>query len=200
MGLTTKRVICYIFGLMIMSLGVTLTIKANVGVGAWDALNVGLSKYAFTVGSWVIIIGVILIVINAVLMKRKPDLYAFFTIVIVGLYVDGWLFVFKSFQMDSLVFQVSLFLLGMCVLALGVTIYLQAKFAPNPVDNLMIALHTRFHMKLGLAKTVGEVIAFIFALLVKGPIGFGTIVITIFIGPIVQFFYPKVEGIIYKDN
>ncbi|MFP3338738.1 hypothetical protein R0J91_12205, partial [Micrococcus sp. SIMBA_131] len=65
-----KRFLFYVVGLFVLTAGITLTIKSDIGAGAWDALNVGLSEtIGFTVGSWVIIVGMILIIVNAILMR-----------------------------------------------------------------------------------------------------------------------------------
>ncbi|MRG87245.1 YczE/YyaS/YitT family protein [Salinibacillus xinjiangensis] len=189
------RSLCYIIGLLIVTLGISLTIKSDMGVGAWDALHVGLSKLLFTVGTWVIITGTMLIIINAILLKRKPDVYAFITIFIMGPAIDLWLWLL-NIEPYNLMMKFVIFTIGLLVLSTGVSIYLQAKFAPAPIDNLMIAIHTRFHVKLSVAKTIGEVIALIFALIFKGPIGIGTILVTFLVGPIIQVIYPRVEKIV----
>jgi uncharacterized protein len=198
MHINKTRIFCYITGLLILSLGVSISIKADVGIGAWDALNVGLSKIMFTVGTWVILVGIILIVINALLLKARPDFYALITIFIVGVGVDSWLFLFQSLDPNQLVVKYILFFIGLFFLSLGISVYLQAKFAPVPIDNLMIALQKRFGIGRGVAKTIGELLALTFAFIFKGPIGIGTILVTVLIGPLIQFFYPRIEKIISR--
>ncbi|MRH45079.1 membrane protein [Aquibacillus halophilus] len=195
MKLSLPRILSYVIGLLVLSFGVTLTIKSEMGTGAWDALNVGLSSIAFTVGTWVILVGIILIVINSLLLKRKPDFYALITIFIVGFGVDFWLILLNQVDPQNLGMKFLLFFAGLFLLSLGITIYLQAKFAPVPIDNLMIAIHTRFGFRMSVAKTIGELIAFTFALIFSGPIGIGTILVTVLIGPIIHILQPRVEKI-----
>lgn len=194
-----KRSIFYLLGLMILSLGVSLTIKAEVGTGAWDALNVGLTKtIGFTVGTWVMIIGLLLIFINSFIAKEKPKLSSMLTPVLIGFKIDFWMLIgLVHMNVDNLFFQYIWFLIGVVLIAIGVGMYLQADFAPNPIDHFMIALHKRFGLNLMTAKTIGEMIALVLALLLQGPIGIGTIIITIIIGPIIQVFY-KLFRDLYK--
>ncbi len=192
------RVISYMLGLIILSLGVSFTIKSEVGTGPWDALNVGLSKLMFTVGTWVVIVGIVLIAVNALLLKRKPDFYALITIFIVGFSIDMWLLLFKGFSPDSYLMSFLIFIVGLLLLSFGISVYLQAKFAPVPIDNLMIAIHKRFGLSMGISKTVAEIIAFIFALVFRGPVGIGTILVTVLIGPLIHLFYPRVEKFITR--
>ncbi|GAA0501405.1 YitT family protein [Salinibacillus aidingensis] len=193
------RVFCYVIGLLILSLGISLTIKADLGVGAWDALHVGLSKHFFTVGTWVIITGSILIVVNAILLKQRPVLLSMLTAFVMGVGIDLWLFIlpFEPGQIGS---KIVVFSIGLIVLAFGVSVYMQAKFAPAPIDHLMIAIHSRFHFKLSVSKTIGEVLALLLALLVRGPIGIGTIFVTFLVGPIIQVFYPKIEALVERNQ
>lgn len=183
------RIVFYLIGLFLMGFGVTLTIKADLGAGAWDALNVGLSNViGLTVGSWVIIIGVILIFINALIVRGKPKFLAVVTILLIGFSVDFWLIVVMSnVHLSTLLLQVISLIAGIILISIGVAMYLQTKFPANPIDQLMISLHERFHLNFMIAKTIGEVTALILAFILQGPIGVGTIIITFLIGPIIQW-------------
>ncbi|MDP4552262.1 membrane protein [Alkalihalobacillus macyae] len=190
-----KRFLFYVIGLFVLTAGVTLTIKSDIGAGAWDALNVGLSNtFGLTVGSWVIIVGIILIIINAFLMKAWPDFLALITIVVTGAFIDFWLItVFENWQIQDVFVAYAVFVAGVILIALGISIYLQAKFAVIPIDGLMLAIHSKTGLSIRTSKTVGELLALLAAVLFSGPIGVGTIIITFGIGPLVQFFYPTFE-------
>ncbi len=194
-----KRFIFYFFGLMILGLGVSLTIKANIGTGAWDALNVGLSQVSgWTVGTWVILVGLLLIFVNSFISKERPMMYSMLTPILIGFTIDFWIMVgLDDLQFNSILLRYILFFIGLFLIAVGVSFYLQANIAPNPVDQFMLSLNKRFGMSLMMAKTIGEVLALILAIFLNGPIGIGTIIITIIIGPIIQLFYGPVQ-LLYK--
>src|SRR3989337_2588400 len=85
-----KRLIIYLLGLVTLALGIALAIRAGIGTGAWDALNVGLERHlGLTVGSWVILVGLIMVLINAVLTKSKPEFTALITVFVIGPFVDA---------------------------------------------------------------------------------------------------------------
>lgn len=190
----------YILGLVTISLGITLTIKADLGAGAWDAMNVGLTEaVGLTVGNWVIIIGSILIVTNALIAKERPDILAVVTILVVGKMIDFWLLsVFESLIVESFWKQLPLLLSGITIIAIGVSLYLQPKFSLNPIDGFMVALQKRFGFSLTTAKTLTEAFALVLALALGGPIGLGTLIILFFIGPAIQFFDPKAKRVMNK--
>ncbi|MCP3030191.1 membrane protein [Halobacillus sp. A1] len=194
------KVFFFLVGLIIISFGISLTINADLGVGAWDAMNVGLTNtFGLTVGNWVIIIGAILILTNALIAKEKPDFLAVITIVILGKFIDFWLLnVFADLELTQMVFQIITLVGGIFIIAVGVACYLQPKFSLNPVDNFMVALQKRFGLSLTVSKTLTEGVALLLAIIFGGPIGIGTIIILVCIGPFIQFLDPKAEKVMNR--
>ncbi|TLS35726.1 YczE/YyaS/YitT family protein [Pseudalkalibacillus caeni] len=190
-----KRLAYYLSGLFILTLGISLSIKSDLGAGAWDALNVGLSNtVGFTVGTWVIVVGIVLIVVNAILTKSKPDFLALITIFITGVFIDFWLLqVMDDLVGQTVLLEYVILLGGMVFMGFGISLYMQGKLAIIPIDGLMMAIRNRTGLNLMVSKTIGELTALVAALIFEGPIGIGTVLITFGIGPLVQFFYPKIE-------
>ncbi|PLS14734.1 membrane protein [Bacillus sp. M6-12] len=194
------RVSFFVIGIFILTFGVSLTIKAGIGTGAWDGLHVGLAElFGMTVGRWIMVTGILLMFLNAYLLKKIPEFLALGTIVIVGLSIDFWLLiVLPDWQPAGNLYRMGALATGIIILSFGICVYLQPQFPANPLDKLMVAIHKRFNISLMLAKTAGELIGLIFAFMVKGPIGIGTLIITFSIGPAVQWFYPPVEAFYKK--
>jgi len=182
----------YVSGLFILAFGATLTIKANLGAGPWDALNVGLSHLVgLTIGSWIVIVGIVLIFVNAFLLRKKPNLLSLATVFILGFFVDFWMAHLVN-QLHYFMFASQLLLLitGLIIIGLGIALYLQSEFPLNPIDHFMVTIQERFGVNLMTAKLIGEILALLFAFLVNGPIGLGTLIIAIGLGPSIQFFHP----------
>lgn len=196
-----KRGISFILGLLILSLGVSLTIISRLGAGAWDALSVGLSVLSgFTVGTWVILVGIILIFVNAILLKTRPEFIALITVLILGYFIDFWLlFIFPNFVAELIALRIALLLSGVVLMGFGIAAYLQGKFAIIPIDRFMMAIQTRLKVSLMVGKTIAEITALVFAFIVGGPIGVGTIVVTLSIGPLIQIFFPYLERFVHGN-
>jgi uncharacterized protein len=195
-----ERLLFFIFGMLILTMGVALIIRSNLGASAWDALAVGESQmFNLTVGTFVFINGVVLIFINAFLMKRKPEVLAAISILIIGALIDFWLLIiFGDLSPQSLAGQSAILLFGILSMGIGVAIYLQAKFPASPMDTLMVAIHTRFRLNLRNSRIISESFALLLAFLFRGAIGVGTIVVTLTLGLVVQFFYPVFERALQK--
>ncbi|MET0785389.1 MAG: membrane protein [Paenisporosarcina sp.] len=180
----------YIVGLSFLSLGISVMILADLGAGAWDAMYVGLSELTgLTVGTWILLIGVLLILLNSVILKKMPEFLSVITILIIGSLIDFWLLiVFSSFSPEDFAFRIILFISAILFIALGISCYLQSNFARNPMDTLMMAIQYRTGKSLAFSKTIMEVTVLIIALLLGGPIGVGTLIVTFTIGPLIQLF------------
>ncbi|WP_413302804.1 membrane protein [Bacillus sp. 1P10SD] len=195
------RLLFFIFGLVIMTFGVCMTIKvAEIGVGAWDALNVALTeKIGLSVGKWVMIDGAILVIVNSLLLKRRPAILSLFTIIVIGSLVDFWLMTFfELFEVHGFIAKLAMLLVGILIIGFGAAIYIQAKFPQSPIDNFMLAIKERFRVNLMMAKTIGEITALIPAFLLHGPISYGTIIITFTVGPAIQLFFPFFEKLMVR--
>jgi len=184
----------YIVGLTFLSLGISTMILADLGAGAWDAMYVGLSDITgLSVGTWILIVGVLLILLNGVLLKKIPEFLAVITIIIIGFLIDFWLlYVFSGFSSTDLGLRIIMFIGSTFIIALGITFYLQSNFARNPMDTLMMAIQFRTGKSLAFSKTIMEVTVLIIALIIGGPIGIGTVIVTLSIGPLIQLFYSPV--------
>ena len=184
----------YIVGLTFLSLGISTMILANLGAGAWDAMYVGLSDISgLSVGTWILLVGILLILVNSLLLKKIPEFLAVITILIIGALIDFWLLiVFSGFSLSDLSMRILLFIGSILIIALGISFYLQSNFARNPMDTLMMAIQVRTGKSLAFSKTVMEVIVLIIALIIGGPIGIGTVIVTLLIGPLIQLFYSPV--------
>ncbi|QBP42373.1 YczE/YyaS/YitT family protein [Paenisporosarcina antarctica] len=192
--------IFYLVGLTFLSLGISLIILADLGAGAWDAMYVGLNEhFGLSIGTWIFIIGILLIFINALLLKERIDVSAVIPVVTIGFLIDFWLlFVFDDFQVLVLAIQVAMLVGGVAIIAVGIACYLQSKIARNPMDTLMIAIQTITGKSMAVSKTMMELGVLIIAFILGGPIGFGTIFVTLLIGPMIQLFYSPVTKLRHR--
>lgn len=192
------RIIFFIFGLILLSFGISLIIKSEFGTSAWDAVSVGLFKhFNLSVGIWMNIVAVILVISSGIMLKKMPRLTTLITSIVLGGCLDFWLFSIRKITVDSTVLSIILFLMGVVIMAFGVATYLVSKLPPNPLDYFMVCVHEKFNISIAKARTICEGIGFILGILLSGPIGIGTIIILIMVGPTIQFFL-KYTNKIYK--
>lgn len=77
-----------------MSFGIVLTIKADLGVSAWDVLHIGLYKqFGLSIGSWTIMIGGLVLFSASLLTRKLPQVGAFINMFTIGIFIDLFLYI-----------------------------------------------------------------------------------------------------------
>ena len=182
-----KRMSFFLAGIFILTLGVSLTITANFGTGGWDAVNVKLSEWSdFSVGTFMVIVAMIMLLLCGLLRKGKFNGYTLLTAICLGGCVDLWLLLLKVvIKEPSVSVRVFTFIIGIVLTAIGVSVYLFPKLAPNPIDDFVVSISEVTPLTLGHSKLIVDITGIIVAFLIGAPIGFGTVVIVLAIGPLV---------------
>src|SRR5690625_1072251 len=170
--LTKTRWIFYGLGIVILTLGISLTILSDLGTSPFDALLVGLSmKVGLTVGSWEIIIAFILIFCNSILKRNRPEFLGLLTAIITGIGIDMWLFSLPYLINPELWLSQFICLgIGLLVVGFGTALYLHANFAPIPVDLLMLDICVVSGLNLVFSRVIVNLLFLTMALLFSGPI------------------------------
>ncbi|MFD2830859.1 YczE/YyaS/YitT family protein [Corticicoccus populi] len=188
--LLIKRYIFFSAGLIILSLGVTLTIKGHVlGLSPWDVLHYGLwETFGLTIGSWGIIIGAVIVIITSIAMRKLPAAGVYINMFCIGIFID--IFNFLLPDPENLTVQIVLFCPGVIVMAFGVAFYITPNLGAGPRDSLMLVLVQKFNFKLSSARNVMELGALFFGFLLGGPVFIGTLLIVLCLGKLIEKFLP----------
>lgn len=186
------KYIFYVVGILLLTFGISLTIQSDLGTSPFDALLVGLSKsVGFTVGSWEVIIALIIVGCNSLLQKQRPEVLGLLTALITGIGIDMWLFLLHNFVTPELWYsKIVYFSIGLVVIGLGTATYLQTNFAPIPLDRLTFIIQKLTRTNIFLARTIIYLVFLIMAMILHGPIGIGTLLTVCFGGLLLNYFMP----------
>ncbi len=187
----------YIIGIIVLTLGIALAVQSKLGTSPFDALSVGLYRtFGLSIGSWEVVVGFSMIIINAAIERKKPEMFALITSIITGIGIDSWLFILgnvivpKIWMTQTICLIFSIFFTGF-----GIAIYLQSIVAPNPMDRSMIILAKMTGWSMTSSRAAISVILVIIAFFFHGAIGIGTLINALFVGMIIQWFLPTLENI-----
>lgn len=190
------HLILYFIGVGIMPAGAVLTINAHMGAGGYDALNFVLSDILHIKTSFAIYgTAFLILLLAAAIRKSYPKIQTFVSSFLMGLSTDLWKTVFKSLEGTSLTSSLILMFLGLIIIAFAVACYMISIFPTNPSDDLIVALNER-GCKIGVAKMSFDIICVILAFLLGGEIGIGTIIVTICLGPVIDFFHKHLTRLV----
>lgn len=192
------RWIFFLVGVIILSLGITMTIKGQrLGVGPWDVLHIGLTRnFGLTIGTWSIITGTTLIFVTSAVIKQWPKLGTWLNMILLGLFID--LFNWMLPEFNTLTSQAIIFTLGVVVMSYGVGIYVAPNVGAGPRDTLMLILVDKLGISVKKVRTMNEVIVAVVGWLLGGPVGIGTVIIALLIGQIVHYALPQCRKLLLK--
>lgn len=177
----------YVGGILILTLGVALSSNAGLGTGSLDSINFALaSRTQLNLSIVIVLMAFVAIFISAVIRRGKLSFKTLMTAIFMGVFTESWVKIIDVINVDTIAQQIIVFALAIFCVSLGIAIYLRPKFPANPNDDMIVALNEVLGLKMGTAKLFIDIIAIVIALLLKGPVGIGTVLMTVLIGPIVN--------------
>ena len=183
-----RRLLSVLIGLPLYGLAVALMIRASIGLEPWGVFHQGLSNLSgISYGNVSIIVGagVLLLWIP---LRQKLGLGTALNVVIIGLSVDFFLPLTPSapnFWWGLLEFG-----LGILVNGLAIALYVGGGLGAGPRDGLMTGLVNRFDKPVWLVRTSIEVVVVAMGWFIGGPIGLGTVLYALTIGPVAHVLMP----------
>src|SRR5690625_526199 len=187
------RIGVFLFGLMIFSLGISITINVqHLGIHPWDVLNVALfDKVGLSIGSWNIIIGVLLICISLILDRTHVKIGTFLNAVIVGSFVDFYLWLDFLPKATHTWTDILIIVTGIVIMGVGGGVYNSAGVGSGPRDGFMLSISDRTGYSIGSVRIGTELIILVIGLLIGGPVFIFTVIFTFVQSPIFQHVYLK---------
>lgn len=193
---TVRQIIVYILGLFFLSLGVSFSIEAGLGVSPVSSL-----AYAFTLTSGLSIgittvIANVLFIICQVVFNKRIDLKNFMLQLLItfffGFFMDATLFIVQLLPTpETMIFRWFYLVISLFVVSFGLLNYFTAKLPLMPYDTLTFVVSERFKLKFSKAKISSDLVnVFVAAIICLvfiqsfGSIGVGTIIAAYFIGKI----------------
>lgn len=194
-GQVLYRFSIYFIGLLVLSLGIVFLIESHLGATPWDVLHVGLfNHFGLTIGSWSIIMGVIILTIAAIMSKEIPHIGAFLNMILVGIFIDILMMLPFIQTPDSLFGQLNMFIAGIILNAYGMGIYISASLGAGPRDSLMLALTTKTGWKVRNVRVSIELIVLLIGWKLGGPANWGTILFSLSIGLLAGVALPQCDN------
>ncbi|HEX5836679.1 MAG TPA: hypothetical protein VFY26_02530 [Anaerolineales bacterium] len=173
-------------GFLLYGLAIALIIRANLGTGTWVVLEVALADLlGIQIGTMTVYMGFFVLII-ALALREQVGWGTLGNILSIG----PWLNLFLKWivlQNENLPLQIGMFLLGVLVQGIATAVYIGVDAGAGPRDSLMLAIHRTTGVSIRLARGAIEVIVVLIGWLLGGPLGLGTVVFALLIGPSVQW-------------
>jgi uncharacterized membrane protein YczE len=188
--LFARRLANLMVGLVLFGTGLAMMLNAGLGVPPWDVLHQGLAKqFGLTIGTWSIIVSVAVLALW-IPLKERFGVGTILNAVVIGVVFD--LAALALPEPDSYLWRAVMLAGGILVVGFASGLYIGAQLGPGPRDGLMTGI-AKYGPSIRLTRTVLEVSVLVIGWLLGGTFGIGTVAFALFVGPIVQFFLPRLQ-------
>jgi uncharacterized protein len=193
-SLIACRWFIFMLGLMVMSFGIVLMIKAEMGNAPWDVLHIGLyHQFGLSIGLWSIIIGVFIVALTCMLTKSRPQAGVVINMLCIGLFIDMYMLLPWLTTPEHWLGKLVMLSVGIVVMGYGIGLYIAPRCGAGPRDGLMLALTKLTGWKVGWVRSVMEGFVLLVGWLLGGPVFIGTVIFCLTIGPIVSLSLSQCE-------
>ncbi|MDQ0205426.1 YczE/YyaS/YitT family protein [Alkalicoccobacillus murimartini] len=191
------RWLFFLVGLMVMSFGIALMIRAELGIAPWEVLHVGLmQQVGFTVGTWSVLTGLVVLVGSSLLLKEWPKLGALVNMILVGVFIDLFLYILPQVHLTSVSW--AMMLASVLINGYGIGLYIAPGLGAGPRDSLMLALNLRLGWSVQRVRILLEITVLTVGWLLGGPVFLGTLIYCVGIGYVVGITLPHCKRMVQK--
>lgn len=189
-----KNWIRILFGLLIYSFGVYLTIYANIGLAPWDCLGMGIAKHTpLNYGGSMVLIGVCAIIVQLILHERI-GFATLFDALLTGNIVQFLTDISPYPENQSLWLGIGYMLFGFLFIALGMYVYMKAEQGCGPKDGLLIAIGKRLpKIPIGVVEILLWAVVTLLGWMLGGTVGIGTVISIFGAGAVMHLFYTAIH-------
>lgn len=191
------RVLWVVAGVALIGAGSGLLRAIDVGVDPYTAANIGISHLlGMELGTYQLISNAVLFLPMLIWGRRYIGVGSIINMVCAGYAVQAF-----SVLLTPLIppaphpaLVVVLFFVGICVFALGASLYMTAELGTAPYDGIAPMVVDATHAPYRLIRVAQDVLFLVLAVVFHGAIGVGTIVTAYFAGPLIEFFTARVSS------
>ncbi len=175
-------------GFITYGVAIALIIQAGLGTGPWAVLSVALADLTGTTPGMMIVLSGLLVLLAAMLMGEQVGWGTLANILFIGPWVDQFLKVIPPLG-GKLWLQIPGLVGAVILSGLATAIYISVNAGAGPRDSLMLAVSRVSGRSVQLSRAIIEVTVVGVGWVLAGPVGVGTLLFALTIGPLVQFFF-----------
>ncbi len=173
-------------GFALFGLSIATMIRSNLGTSPWALLEVAISgRTGITPGRMSIIVGFV-VLIGSLVLREQIGWGTLGNILFIGLWEDLFLRMLPSVEGNILI-QILMLLSAVFIMGIASAIYIGVDAGAGPRDSLMLAVHRTTNLSIRMGRAMIEIIVVAVGWLLGGPLGVGTLIFALLIGPSVQW-------------
>jgi uncharacterized membrane protein YczE len=189
-----NRLLCYFIGLFIMTAGIAISVKSNLGVSPVSSIPYTLTRcWGIEMGKATILFHCVLVLIQILILRKKFKLKSLLQIP-VGI-VFGYFTTFCNYlagflpSPEHLVVRIGMILISVVLVAIGIFLYLPANIMPLAGEGVMQAVSDvtkipfpRVKVAFDVTMVVVSLVTCLLVLHSLGSVGLGTVIAALLVG------------------
>lgn len=186
-------------GFALFGLSIALMIRSNIGTTPWAVLEVALSQLTnIRPGRISIMVGLV-VLLGSLTLREKIGWGTLANIAFIGLWEDMFLSYIPSIE-DRLLLQSAMLFGAIFMMGFASAIYIGVDAGAGPRDSLMLAFHRTTGLSIRLGRAIIEVTVVAIGWFLGGPLGVGTVIFALLIGPAVQWAFKLLKVQAHKPE
>ncbi|WP_018658768.1 YczE/YyaS/YitT family protein [Allofustis seminis] len=203
------KVFIFFIMVIVFAFSGSLSIKANVGLGAWDAVSRSLSYVtSIKIGTLIMILNALCVLGQIILLRSKfnwINILQFAVSFTVGTFFNFFYYdVLAAFDTEQYMVRVLMLVVACVLMAMSLSIIVTLDVIGMPVEFFCAAIARVLDMDFGKVRQyydfVTMALVIILTLIFKTPLTIreGTLIIALLLGPMITFFIPYAESLLIK--
>lgn len=175
------------FGFFLFALAILLAFYSNLGMSPWDVFHMGIVNNSFlSLGQTSQIVGFVIIMLS-IFLGVVPGIGSVLNMIFIGMFIDLIDSTGLLTTPDSMLGKMTLLLASIVIMGIASYFYLRVELGAGPRDGLMEGLVRKLKKPVWLIRGSIEITVLTIGFFLGGPVGVGTILLALGIGPSVQF-------------
>lgn len=193
-----KRIVMYFVGLFIMTAGIAISVKSDLGVSPVSSIPYTLTcVWGIEMGKATILFHCMLVLLQICILRKDFKIKNLLQIP-VGI-VFGYFTTFCNFLMTfvpsphHIVIRLLMLLISVVLIAVGIFLYLPADIMPLAGEGAMKAISDTFHIKFSRVKIAFDVSMVVISMITclvmlhkLGSVGIGTVIAAVLVGVVLS--------------
>lgn len=188
----SKRFLKLQLGLLLVGLGMGLMVNSHLGSDPWTVFHIGASNQLnMGIGTFIQLSGTIFLGLGW-LLRQPIGIGSLFNMFLLG----PWLEFFIKIVPEQTLWFLALpqLMLGILILSFAIALYITADLGAGPRDSVLLGLSLALGLSIRSTRMGMEITVLIFGYFLGGPVGIGTIIFALILGPLMQFFLQRLKN------
>lgn len=186
-----KRILIFILAIVILAFGTAICNYTGLGIDPINAFGIAISELTtIQLGTILLVMQFCLGIVVFIFKRDNIGVGTIIPILTFGYFLQffNWLFATLLIVQSNFFVNISIFIVGMLIIAFGMSLYMQCKLGMVPYDSLAFILEKYFNGRAAIYRMLLDSTVAIIAFVLGGPINVGTILLAISIGPLIDFY------------